>query len=558
MDEKLYSNPTAESIFKEHDKSVGFKSQIKLYETVEENENFFIGKQWEGVENNGLPTPIFNFLKRVVLFQVASILSENIKMQAAPLALAPNQKYVEQLAEVVSNEFEALFEYNKIGSLLREYMRNAAVDGDSCLYTYWDDGVNTGRPVKGAIVTEVIENTRVHFGNPNERRVQSQPHIIIERREMARAVKRRAKANGVPASSIEMIQSDSDTRNSASRLTDDHVTVLLRMWRDDDTGEIMACESVKNVVIRKSWGLGVKLYPITWLNWDYVQDCYHGQAMITGLIPNQKFVNKTYAMVQMSLMMSAFPKIVYDKNRIVGKWSNQVGAAIPVNGDVNNIAKVLEPAQVSPQISQFIDSTIEYTQTFLGATSAAMGDTRPDNTSAIIALQRASAIPSEITKQNLYMSVEELGQIYMEFMIAYYGTRTVKAPKPDLTGLPIQMPDGIADETMEFDFGTLKDIPMSLKLDVGASSYWSEIASMQTLDNLLMQGQIQLEDYLERVPSGYISKKQELIEKIKREKAMALTGQPPGGAMPEEAPEIPLTAGNSALQRAVVQGAPVA
>ena len=558
MDEKLYSSPTAESIFKEHDKSVGFKSQIKLYETVEENENFFIGKQWEGVENNGLPTPIFNFLKRVVLFQVASILSENIKMQAAPLALAPNQKYVEQLAEVVSNEFEALFEYNKIGSLLREYMRNAAVDGDSCLYTYWDDGVNTGRPVKGAIVTEVIENIRVHFGNPNERRVQSQPHIIIERREMVRAVKRRAKANGVPASSIEMIQSDSDTRNSASRLTDDHVTVLLRMWRDDDTGEIMACESVKNVIIRKSWGLGVKLYPITWLNWDYVQDCYHGQAMITGLIPNQKFVNKTYAMVQMSLMMSAFPKIVYDKNRIVGKWSNQVGAAIPVNGDVNNIAKVLEPAQVSPQISQFIDSTIEYTQTFLGATSAAMGDTRPDNTSAIIALQRASAIPSEITKQNLYMSVEELGQIYMEFMIAYYGTRTVKAPKPDLTGLPIQMPDGIADETMEFDFGTLKDIPMSLKLDVGASSYWSEIASMQTLDNLLMQGQIQLEDYLERVPSGYISKKQELIEKIKREKAMALTGQPPGGAMPEEAPEIPLTAGNSALQRAVVQGAPVA
>ena len=38
---------------------------IDLYENVQTNENFFIGKQWEGVRSNGLPTPVFNFLKRV-------------------------------------------------------------------------------------------------------------------------------------------------------------------------------------------------------------------------------------------------------------------------------------------------------------------------------------------------------------------------------------------------------------------------------------------------------------------------------------------------------------
>ncbi len=36
---------------------------------------------------------------------------------------------------------------------------------------------------------------------------------------------------------------------------------------------------------------------------------------------------------------------------------------------------------------------------------------------------------------------------------------------------------------------------MLLKLDVGASAYWSEIASSQTLDNLLAAGQISLEEY---------------------------------------------------------------
>jgi len=273
--------------------------------------------------------------------------------------------------------------------------------------------------------------------------------------------------------------------------------------------------------------------------------------MITGLIPNQIFVNKTFAMVQMSLMQSAFPKTVYDKTRI-GKWTNQVGAAIGINGgDVTGAAKIIEPAQISPQVSQFIDSTVDYTQTFLGATSAAMGDTKPDNTSAIIALQRASAVPSEITRQNLYQSIEDLGAIYMEFMAEYYGIRSVKAPEPDLSGLPID-PALVKTESIEFDFAMLKEYPMSLKLDVGASSYWSEIASMQSLDNLLINGKISLEDYLERVPGGYIPKKQELIEKLKRASV-----SPEGGFVDESGPAglmgggLPpeMTAGTEALAR---------
>ncbi len=544
MDESRHNNPTADSIFKEYDKGKGFNSQMNFEESVEVNEKFFIGRQWDGVQSNGLPTPVFNFLKRVVLFQVASILSDNIKMQASPLSVDTDQRYMEQVSEIVSNEFDALFEHNKIGSILREYMRNAAVDGDGCTYTYWDADVETGQAVKGAIVTEIIENTRVFFGNPNERRVQRQPYIIIESREMLDSVKKRAQANGVTDTDI--IKPDSDMRNAPSKLTDDRVTVLLRLWKDLKTDRIWACEAVKDVIIRDSWDLGVKLYPITWLNWDYIIDCYHGQAMITGLIPNQIFVNKTYAMVQLSLMQSAFPKVVYDKTR-VSKWTNQAGVAIGVNGgDMNSVARIIEPAQVSPQIAQFIDSTINYTQTFLGASSAATGDARPDNTSAIIALQRASAVPSEITKQNLYQSVEDLGRIYLEFMIANYGIRTVKAPQG--SSLP---------QTVEFDFSALRGRPMSLKLDVGASSYWSEIAAMQTMDNLLSQGKIDIVDYLERIPDGYIAKKQELVDKLShaqsaepRSAAGLGAGTPGLSGMSDNL----LAIGNSALKRKVVEG----
>ena len=58
-------NPSAESVWKEYEKGIGFKNQLDLYCTVETNENFFIGKQWEGVKSNGLPMKKFSLVSTV-------------------------------------------------------------------------------------------------------------------------------------------------------------------------------------------------------------------------------------------------------------------------------------------------------------------------------------------------------------------------------------------------------------------------------------------------------------------------------------------------------------
>lgn len=540
-------------VWKKFQKGLDFNNRIELRANVETNENFYIGKQWDGVKSNGLPTPVFNFLKQIVQHQVASITSDNIKMNASPLRAAANDTELEKLTQIVNDEFAALFERNKVTTLLREYARNAAVDGSGCLFSYWDGDNDT-------VCTEILENTRVFFGNPNDKSVQSQPYIIIARRQMLDEVKDYAEEHD--CRDVEAIKADTDENQSQmDALVDDKVTTLLYLWKDKETGSVHAVETVKSTVIREEYDMKIRLYPLTWLPWDYVQDCYHGQALITGLIPNQQFVNKAYAMAMVSLMMSAFPKIVYDRNRVT-KWTNQVGAQIGVNGDVTNIARVLEPAQISPQVAQFIASAIEHTQSFTGATAAALGNTRPDNTSAIIALQRAASIPSEITKQNLYQSIEDLGRIYMEFMAFYYGKRTVDVPAETVMPanlLQFAMVPQTQTMQVDFDFGVLVDTPMFIKLDVGASAYWSEIASMQTLDNLLQLNQIDIVDYLERIPDGYISKRQELLQKYKAK----LSAPPPAPPTEENiegdvagmGEEIPVEggSGNRNLQRAIAQ-----
>ena len=521
---------TPQKVSKEYEAGLSFNQGIELYDCVQTNENFFIGKQWEGVKSNGLPTPVFNFLKRVVLFSVANVSTDNLKLHAKRMPSSGQMPayMAELLADILNDQFASIFEFNKMGSCIREFCRNAAVDADGCTYTYWDSGVDTGQPSKGAIRTEVLMNTQVMFGNPNSRDVQSQPYIMIERRMLVKDAKRRAEANGSEAYLITADEKESGDPH-LDNLGGDKVTVLLRLWRDEDTGTIHGYECTRNAEIRKPWDLGIKLYPITWMNWDYVQDCYHGQAMITGLIPNQIFVNKLFAMSMISLMTLAYPKVVFDKTK-VSKWSNRVGAAIAVNGNVDNVAKIMDPASISPQISQFIDIAIGYTQKFLGASDVALGDTRPDNTSAIIALQRAAATPMELTKQNLLQSIEDLGRIYMEFMSEYYGNRFVEVPGPNGQGKVI----------VPFDFSILKEIPFTVELDVGASSYWSEIASMQTLDNLLMQGKISTVEYLKRIPAGQITDRETLIavleEQERMEKAMAGIPVPDAGAQQTSVP----------------------
>ena len=557
------ASQSPERIWAEYEKGMSFKQQLDLYETVKVNEDFYVGRQWEGVQSNGLPTPVFNFIKLIVMFQVASTATDNLKINASPLASTglADQGEVDRLCNVVNDQFEAVCEQVKLGKLVREFMRAAAVDGDSCIYSWFDPDVETGQTAKGAIRAEILENTRVIFGNPNSSDVQGQPYIIVSRRELLKEVRREVKANGGDPGEI---ISDTDGANDRfDAMTDGKVTTLLKFWKGEG-GTIRAVKTVQGAVVRREWDTGLKLYPIVWMSWDKVPNCYHGQSKVTGLIPNQVFVNKMFAMTMISLMTTAYPKVVYDKGRIA-RWDSGVGKAIGVDnmngGSIKDVAAVLDPAVISPQVSQFIELAISLTKELSGATDAALGNVRPDNTSAIIATQKASQVPMELTRQDLHQSIEDLANIWKDIMRSCYGQRYVELPlteqeKAQMTmmGLPAQ-----ESAVQLFDFAALEQTPLSIKLDVGGSSYWSEIAQMNTLDNLLMQKQISLVDYLKRIPSGFISNKQELIDALEgRQAAMMPMGGGVGAGTPGSGMEVDpaLAAGYQTLERkALEQGA---
>lgn len=560
---KKFKIPTHEEVWKRFEKGYEFNEQIGLYDQVTVNEAFFVGNQWEGVEANGLPTPTYNMFKRIINFQVSTITSDNLAIRAVPMPSTSRltMRELERIADIVSQQFAAIVKRNRIVGKNREFLRNAAVTGDGCMHFYFDPTIENGQDVKGEIVAEIIDNLRVMFGNPNCRDVQRQPYIMIYRREMADEVQYKAEqykeAGLCKIEDIESIKPDSDKfQNKYDSFTDDKVTVVTYYFKNRDTGTIWCMEATEQGILREAYDTEYKLYPLIWINWDYIRDCYHGQAMVTGLLPNQKFINKMFALVGISLLTTAFPKVIYDQNR-VRRWDGSVGSAVGVNGNVNDVAKVLDGASISPQIAQFIELSFDKTHSLLGASDVAMGDSRPDNTSAIIALQRAANTPMELTKQNDYQCLEDAGRIWIDIMSVRYGTRMVEVSMDmdDAGEQPLGMNLPPQKFMQPFDFSTLRDIPLTIEQEVGASSYWSEMASMQTLDNLLMNKMITPEQYIERLPNGYITKKEELLADFRAARMTTPMAPDTGTNMSVEttSDQKPVEggSGNGSLQRAL-------
>ncbi|GIN88701.1 hypothetical protein J6TS2_50870 [Heyndrickxia sporothermodurans] len=525
----MSDNRTKDWALYEAGKQYNNKLKPNYYDTVDANLAFFQGDQWRNLEMDDMPQPVFNIIKRVITFNVASLTSTKSKIHFEPLLYSDtnqNQQMELELegSTLANAQVNNLLEKFKFEFKVRESLFDAAVTADACAHFYFDTSKKpyggAFSDVEGEIVMELVDGTNVFFGNANSPRVDIQPYIIISGRDMVKNLKEEAMRYKKDQQNVDDIEPDykyTDQAGDSGKIeveADEYGKALyiIVYRKDPKTGTIKASKSVENAYIYKDIDTGLKTYPVAWLNWEKQKNQYHGRALCTGLLPNQIFINRMFAMVMYHLMMTAFPKGVYNAD-VIDVWDNTIGSAIPISGmgmdqNIKNVAGYLEPANMSNQITQVIDLAMQYTKETLGVSDAALGQVDPKNTSAIIAVQKSTAIPLENPKANLYEWIEDIGKILLDMMGTYYGLR------------PIVIEENGQKQIVNYDFSQLKDMWLNVRADVGESSYWSEIAAVQTLDNLLNAGHIDIIDYLDRVPEEYIPNKEELISQIKQRMEM--------------------------------------
>lgn len=533
-----FSDNIVENIWAKYQQGVAYKRSIELYDTVDENEDFFVGRQWGDLETKApdLDKPVINFLQRVVSYFVSNITTDAIGTRFRFFNMPKEQS--KELERTISAQLEQAIEYNDLNVDSKDAVRDAAVDGDTCYHIWFDAEAESGQDAKGLVKIERIPNTDVYFGNRQQPDPEEQPYIIIASRKMLNEVKELAKQMGGQAD--EMQPDSGDYENELQQQDNDkRVTVLNCYYRKD--GSIHRIVTTQSGIVAPDTDMGYKLYPIAWMPWERQKGSYHGVSCITALIPNQIAINKIFAMSLKQQRDLAYPKIIYDGTQFPNGWKNGIGA-VEVTGDPREAAVALTPsADIPNSVFTMANSLLSQSREMMGASDASLGNINPDNTSAIIAVQNATAMPLELKKREYQRLIEKVVRSMLDIISTDYGVRT------------ILVSDELGNEQeVLFNWESLKSVLYKLSCDIGDINYWDPKSQAQMLENLWGAGMFNdangIPDavmFLEHMPDGLLKDKERLIAELKEAKnnAMPVMQNPmPVSAEGAGAGDIPLPA----------------
>lgn len=534
-------NKLPKQIFNEYAVGNSFKMHLGdkgLNEQSRINERFYVGDQWHGAKcGNERPLVRHNIIKRIGEYKTAVIganpIAVNFSADGIPniieendsestknailkgeyhLNAIPDNREINFIMSTLSDYFNVTAERVKLEDIKEQALRNAYISGTCVIYTYWDETVPTGLfadyehrlTIKGDINCEVLDIENLTFGDPNNDNVQAQPYIIIAQRKGVEQLKLEAQNNHRPKYEIDSIRGDRDFDGMAGQRAQNEpenskkAVVLTKLWKEQNSDGKISVKGIRvteNAVIRDEWDLGLNNYPLAKMSWERRRSSIYGDSEITYLIPNQIAINRALTASVWSMIVMGMPILIKDADVISGNVTNMPGQIIDVNcggTGVGGAISYLTPPSFSGQFDNMIQSLITNTLSQSGANDAVLGNVRPDNLSAIVAVREAALMPLQTVQNRFYQLCEDVARIWLDFWVHKYGNRKIK------------ISDNRGVWYLPFDSKRYRDLIVSVKVDVGASTLWGEAQVISTLDNLLANNIITPEQYFDRLPKGLV------------------------------------------------------
>jgi hypothetical protein len=520
----------AGTVQNQYKEGLAYKKQQGYLSNWAEYERFRAGDQWPKATDRtrDLPRPVFNVIDQIQGHKVSSVMSENIKMLFSATESEEDSPEYDQ-ADTFTRFADATWERIKQDDLNEEALDGASNIGTAIWHYYWDSSKKGGNQLKyiGEMDGEVIDPVNFFPGNPQQRDTQKQPYIIITHRDEVANVREEAKANGVSQELVALIQPDKDTEDQVYDMakqeitSSSKVTVVTKYWREN--GFVHFMKVAGNVVVKPATDTKKKLYPLEVMQWKRRKKSIFGIGDTEGLIPNQKSINFLIAMQILSVQNTGWPKMLIKKgeNGIRQQPTNTPGEVLVDNAPPGSwSAQYMNPGAISGHAQALVDNIMTYTKEVSGANESAMGEQVSSdlNASAIMMLQKASAIPIESVKRRFYQSMENIGRIWEEFWKVNYNTERMITVKNDEE----------EEELRPFNGSEAAETEMKLKIDIGPSSSYSETLMMSSLDKLFDGQHITVEQYLTFAPNNVIPFKDRLLKSIQKqqEEQIAMANDP--------------------------------
>ena len=405
-----------------------YNRRISLYSTIRKNERFYRGDQWYGIEEDGLPHPVFNIVRRVTDYLVSSVGSGNVGFSyvtddviAKDKAEATRQ---DEALRVLSDAAAGLWKDSRVERRIPELLLDAALTGDAAVYCRWNGDMGSAGGFSGNVETERIDGSNLFLADVSSSDIQSQAWVMLAGRASVEELRRDAALAGINEAERAKILPDDNRDTKIGDLadalpTDDYATFLI-CFRKAKDGTVVFRKSTREVDFPEVHTKR-RIYPIALFNWYRTRGSYHGTSPITSLLPNQRFLNLAYALCMKHMRDTAFSKVIYDQSRIP-EWSNEVGEAIAAvgGGNISDAVSVVGTGKMAEGYQVFIDRVTEATKEMMGATDTVLGSAEASNTSAILALQVASRVSLGQVVSSYTRFLEEIAEIWADLIRSAY------------------------------------------------------------------------------------------------------------------------------------------
>ena len=518
--------------------------------------NFFVGKQWEGVEADGEELPFLNFIHPNVMRKVTTIYTNRMAVNYSDM---DGRTELQPVYERLSQMFSAKWEKANEDVLCRRTIKHGNIVGDGLQYF----------PTGDVEDVQTLLNTDIMYGDESEPNIQRQPYIIIQERRSVEEVKEMARQNGIPEEEIALIRPDRDTDyqlgnidevESADSSDSMKVTMITHLekkkepvtravWEESDgvrVGTVVETGETRDVVYvakctryamveyerpikgepslvdraNGRQGRALSLYPVAKFSWEEFPNDARGVSQVEGLIPNQILINKTLARRSMTTKNTAYPRMAYDAS-IVNNPEDLMKVGMPIEvtaggaQSVNQAVSYLNPAAASGEPKALMDDIIEITQELSGSGDTTMGniDLQRVAASAIVAVNDQAQSMHDDTVANLQLFVEDLANLWVELWQVFSPngmTVVMKQPvqKPIMdpaTGQPmidpmtgqIQVENTEEEMPVEITAEELDRIKPLTRIDVTKDNSFTREAQQQVIDGLLEKQLINLDEWCE-------------------------------------------------------------
>lgn len=517
--------------WKRYTKGKDYMDKKNLIEETNRNWNFFIGKQWEGLEKGNMQEPPFyNFIKRHVEHKVASISQTSMTVRYSDLNGGGNQDLFDRL----NGMYESCREKANFNLLDRQTLREAAITGDGFQYFGTSDIKDVQR----------LNTTSILLGDESETDVQRQPYIIIEERLPIETVKKIGIENGKTPEELSVITPDRDLDRIVGNdeeiehdSLDPNAKVTCIIYLEKVNGVVYTCRTTKNCIFKDFAPIeaknkmgktrGLTLYPLVKISWEDYPNSARGVSEVKAMIPNQIELNQTLARISITNKQMAFPRLAVDANSVINRDElNRVGGIIELNGDglhsVSQMIQYLNPAQFSSEPREFADNLLKVTQELNGSGETTMGNINPNRVAASAYTEirdQANLILGEKEERAIQFT-EDRARLLIEMWSVYMtdGLTYTKEEIDETTGELVAVEVSISQDE-------LNSIKADVRVDVARADAWSKEAEQKFVDTLLETQKITFEEAVELYSDTGVAPKQKLRQLLAKRRQAQMAAQ---------------------------------